>query len=522
MATNNRDQLQMAIEQPVISNDYEEEKYEWREAYTQDGRKYYQNDITKVTQWNSPYEEKYESSTITSPIASPIDGISNGWYTIQDVKSGLVFDIVGGSKNKKSPLQLSEDNKTPSQTFFLQKLNDNVYVIKNKGSGLYLQINTGFLTKKEGAELRQYPQNNNKDSQQFTFINIEENIYNIETKCANKYININGASTKVGARVQQYTPKENSSQKFRIIPVKTGNKMVNGWYTIQNIASGLVLEVPNSKNKKGIKIQQAASNNTDSQAFYIEKINDKYYTIKNEGSKLYFAIFNQNDRTKLQQYPKMPDNDSQQFTFIEVDKDIYYIQSKISDKYIDVHNGSKKVGIKLQQLKPKICGTNSQKFRIVPAIDGRGSGVKRTFAQRVKDKIMNFAMKQMEDFRYQMKLLSPAIEGTGFELTEIKLVVSSSPEILCTINIKYQDKKWNELGIDVDKLNKMGKTILNGLRDIDKKRRLFPIQLNSFSFGIAFENGVACPKMELSFSPEFKRMVKEAKLLLNKNQKKKY
>eukprot|EP01084_Bolivina_argentea_P007465 14000_1 len=38
----------------------------WRAAYTQDGRKYYQNDITKVTQWNPPKQ----TATSIPPVAS--------------------------------------------------------------------------------------------------------------------------------------------------------------------------------------------------------------------------------------------------------------------------------------------------------------------------------------------------------------------------------------------------------------------------------------------------------------------
>ena len=78
----------------------------------------------------------------------------------------------------------------------------------------------------------------------------------------------------------------------------------DGYYKIQAMHSGKVLEVAGSSKNNGANVQQYTWNNTDNQKWYIKYANGGYYYIVSKCNGLYMDIYagsNQNG-TNLQVY----------------------------------------------------------------------------------------------------------------------------------------------------------------------------------------------------------------------------
>lgn len=71
-----------------------------------------------------------------------IEHVKDGYYKIEDIATGYVFDVTGGSKNINSNLQIHEWNGTDAQLWRIIKLQNNKYILKSK-LGTFIDISSG-------------------------------------------------------------------------------------------------------------------------------------------------------------------------------------------------------------------------------------------------------------------------------------------------------------------------------------------------------------------------------------------
>lgn len=64
----------------------------------------------------------------------------------------------------------------------------------------------------------------------------------------------------------------------------------NGYYTIESVNSGKVLDVDNAGKNQGTNVQQYGSNNTDAQKWIIAKNTDGTYSIVSKCNNLYLDV----------------------------------------------------------------------------------------------------------------------------------------------------------------------------------------------------------------------------------------
>ena len=79
-------------------------------------------------------------------------------------------------------------------------------------------------------------------------------------------IDVSGASTKVGANIQQYTPNDTDAQNWVII------KWEDGTYSLISACNGFVMDVASGSNKEGTNVRCWELNGTKAQKFYFEKV----------------------------------------------------------------------------------------------------------------------------------------------------------------------------------------------------------------------------------------------------------
>lgn len=104
---------------------------------------------------------------------------------------------------------------------------------------------------------------------------INEGTYTLTPKNAPKMrLDISGASTKDGANVQIYTANNTAAQQFKF------KHVANGYYTIQSVASGKVLDIKSKSTASGANVQQwSAVSGATNQQWMLKDAGDGYYYI---------------------------------------------------------------------------------------------------------------------------------------------------------------------------------------------------------------------------------------------------
>jgi chitinase len=90
--------------------------------------------------------------------------------------------------------------------------------------------------------------------------------YTIVNELSGLCVDISGASTSVGAAVQQYTCNGTGAQSFQVIDEGSG------WFKLLNTNSHLALDVPGASTADGTHLQQYTDNGTGAQRFSISVV----------------------------------------------------------------------------------------------------------------------------------------------------------------------------------------------------------------------------------------------------------
>lgn len=123
-----------------------------------------------------------------------------------------------------------------------------------------------------------------------------------------------GGSTSYGARIQAYEKNRSLAQVFYV------SRNSDGSYTIKNVKSGLVWDIPCANAKCGQYVQQYKSNSSSAQKFYLESAGNGCFYIRTAlHSNLYVDVANAStsNSTPLQLFWKNGSK-RQQFKFIPV------------------------------------------------------------------------------------------------------------------------------------------------------------------------------------------------------------
>eukprot|EP01083_Nonionella_stella_P239897 839162_1 len=148
---------------------------------------------------------------------------------------------------------------------------------------------------------------------------------------------------------------------------KLFNAIRDGFYTIQSVHSGKVIDVPGQSKDKGKQLQQWDSNGTVAQIFYIKESCHGIFTIQNKGNGLYLDISrgSKANSAKLSQWTLNGNygSDNQQFMFVPAGDGSYYIFNVKSGKCLDVAGASKDNGGKVHQWQPH--SGNNQRWRLL-------------------------------------------------------------------------------------------------------------------------------------------------------------
>jgi hypothetical protein len=217
--------------------------------------------------------------------------VGNGYYTIQNVGSGLVLDVINGGDTPGTNVAQWTPNGGDNQKWQLVPTGDanGSYYIISKSCGLYLDMNAQQTV--NGTNLQLWTPNGGP-AQKFIISDIqpaiEDGTYAIGSVLSSQVLDISSASTKDGATVLTYQRKtvNNDNQLFNLV-----FDPVNGYYSIQASHSGKFVDVTAHSWEPGASVIQWEGNGNLNQRWDIIPLGNDRYQVTSAYSGMSLDVF---------------------------------------------------------------------------------------------------------------------------------------------------------------------------------------------------------------------------------------
>ena len=266
---------------------------------------------------------------------------------------------------------IEEVQEETIQTYSNLVIEDGIYVIRTgSDENMVLDIDGG--SNKSGANLQIWSYNDKVNQQRFRIRSDGNGYYTIQAVHSGKVLDVENASKSNGTNVRQYDSNKTDAQKWQILDLG------NGQVSFVSKCNNLYLDIAGGEIKNGANVQVYEGNNTEAQKFILEKneyISEKtlengIYTIKskvNTNKVLDIADGSTNNSANVQVWGD--DNVRQQKFRITYNNEGYYkIEAVHSGKVLDIANGGMTSGTNVQQYEWN--KTEAQKWVIEKNEDG--------------------------------------------------------------------------------------------------------------------------------------------------------
>lgn len=215
----------------------------------EDGKLLYEYIVKYIT---NIFDEKVTLSKNTER-----NEIEDGYYRIKSVlDTKKVLDVVSGSVENGANIQLYENNNTDAQKFHISKNSDGFYTIQNIKSKKALDVAEAKF--ENNINVQQY-QINNSDAQKWKIEHVKNTYYRIKTKINNLCITVDGGKTENNANIKIYEQlaEDNEKQKFVLEKLEEQTIKENGIedYIEKTIKENFINNEDIFLNKKYIEIR---------------------------------------------------------------------------------------------------------------------------------------------------------------------------------------------------------------------------------------------------------------------------
>lgn len=294
----------------------------------------------------------------------------NGCYVLSSAQSSMVLDVQDASSDNKANVQLWSENDSDAQKWYLDSNADGTCTFINKGSGKALDIANGSTD--NGTNIWQFD-SNGTSAQKFNVNTasipqvVSNGLYTISSSSDyDTVLDVYDGSLTAGANIQLWSFNYSRAQNYTI------TYQGDGWYTVDNVASGLPLDADTSSSTSGCNVRQWNDEGTSTQLWRIVTV-DGHYCFMNKDNNLFLDAAGGSvaSGTNIQTWYGN-DTAAQEFD-LQTSRSIafgaYSLKSALSsDLAIDVYGGSAENGANIQIWNAN--GSNAQKFYISSTADG--------------------------------------------------------------------------------------------------------------------------------------------------------
>lgn len=298
-------------------------------------------------------------------------------YMFKNVGSGLYMEVDSAKAEAGANVQQwGSDGEAVHNTWKLKDAGDGYYYIRScvgDGKTYYLDITAGKAT--DGTNIELWTKNE-KDAQKFKFFDNGDGSYTIVTKSSKdeSCIAVESGSKDSGANIIQWKSDDSDSQKWTLetITIKDGVTLdTTKNYMIQNVNSGLFLEVQDGKAEAGANVQQwGADTASPSQhnVWHFEEVNWGYYYVYSgvgEGNNLLLQCDNAKDGSNIY-INDFQKSSNQYFKFVDNEDGTYTIVTRSSRDLscVEIKDADKSSGANVQQWTWN--DNNCQKWKLIP------------------------------------------------------------------------------------------------------------------------------------------------------------
>lgn len=308
----------------------------------------------------SIWGSKTSNSTISS--SEVLDGI----YYIKNIASGLYLDITNGSTTDGTNVQQWELNGSDAQKFKLVSDGNGYYSVLTGTSNYQSSLDVLNGNTSNGTNIEQWKYWGG-DMQKFKVIEVSSGKYVFFTKSSNNEscMDLYNTSSELGANINQWAYWGGNGQLWSLESTTTN---LDGTYLLQNVASGLYLDVTDDLATDGANIRQWDLNNSHAQTFKLVSDGSGYYSIltasSNYTSCLDVVNGNIDNGTNIEQWTYWG-GDMQKFKLIEVANGEYAFLTKSSNNKscIDLYESSSSPGANINQW--EYWGGSGQHWRLI-------------------------------------------------------------------------------------------------------------------------------------------------------------
>jgi autotransporter-associated beta strand protein len=228
-----------------------------------------------------------QAVAIHMPLVTTAQPVANGTYAVSNLLSKLVMDDPGSSGSDGMPMDQAFSTGGINQNWVFAYDGSGYYTISNAASGLLLDNPSGSTN--SGISLDQQPASGGLN--QLWQLIPSGSGFNLKNKFSGLLVDIVGSSTSSGALLDLETDSADASQAWQLVAVTaTGSSLQpipNGTNALVCAVSGLALNAPN--NFSGTTMTQDVPAGSNSQKWIFTYAGGGYYTIQNVSSGLYLV-----------------------------------------------------------------------------------------------------------------------------------------------------------------------------------------------------------------------------------------
>ncbi len=203
--------------------------------------------------------------------------LADGYYHLQNTKTGLLLDVSGNGTNDGAKVQLWSGNDSCAQKWIIAKSSGSNYTLKNSCSGKSLDVNNG-ATNTNNTKIQIWS-NNSSNAQKWSLVSptttqpVANGTYSLNSALGNgQRVDVNGSRAATnGTNVQLWSRNGGNNQKFTFTYDSN-----TGYYTIYSPSANRNLDTA-SNGANGANIQVYNGNNGCYQRWIVIPVNGQYY-----------------------------------------------------------------------------------------------------------------------------------------------------------------------------------------------------------------------------------------------------
>lgn len=231
------------------------------------------NDWTKPTNDTNP--DAFEMNgmvglfqVLPNTAASPFSGD----YRIENATSGLSLTVQNGSTANSAPIVQGADTTDGSASWSFVPESNGYYEIKNTHSGRLLNISAA--SGKPGGLAVQWPAGSTaQGNDQWKPVRNSDGTWSFYNRNSQFALDDPAGSTTSGTQYEQWSPTDNSNQRFTLISRSTGTGPSGGTGPVRSGVAGKCLDLPGGNTANGTKAELWTCNGNSNQSWSLAQDN---------------------------------------------------------------------------------------------------------------------------------------------------------------------------------------------------------------------------------------------------------